>query len=123
MKIDINDHRKLFAIQEEFASQFPFLKLGFFSKPVHVHGFASHKIIKHPNKSIGECRTNQHSGSLIIMPQMTVSDLENQFRDKFGLSVQVFRCSGNAWLETSLTDDWTLEEQNNHGRELSKKVS
>jgi hypothetical protein len=38
---------------------------------------------------------------------------------EFGLCVQVFRKSGNHWIETSLTNSWTLEQQNREGFELS----
>jgi hypothetical protein len=31
----------------------------------------------------------------------------------------VFRKSGNLWLETTMTDDWTLQQQNDHGYEIS----
>ena len=51
---------------------------------------------------------------------MTVIDLEKKFREVFGLGIQVFRKSGKAWLETTLTDNWTLEEQNRQGEALSK---
>jgi hypothetical protein len=40
----------------------------------------------------------------------------------YGLSVQVFRKSGNVWLETSATDNWTLRQQNNEGAELSTQM-
>ena len=37
----------------------------------------------------------------------------------FGLSAQVFRLSGDVWLETTSTDNWTLEEQNSTGQEAA----
>jgi hypothetical protein len=40
-----------------------------------------------------------------------VWQLEKQFEEGFGLHVQVFRKSGRTWLETSVTDDLTLVEQ------------
>jgi hypothetical protein len=33
---------------------------------------------------------------------------------------QVYRKSGKIWLETTVTDSWTLEEQNKQGESLSK---
>ena len=120
MKIIINDHRKIFAIQEEFQKMFPYLKLEFFSKPHSQGGSSPKKLIKHPSKTLGECRTIHSKGTITITPQMTVAVLEQNMNDVFGLSVQVFRKSGNAWLETSVTDNWTLEQQNNQGEELSK---
>ena len=50
---------------------------------------------------------------------MTVTDFENALMDQFGLSAQVFRRSGNIWLETTITDYWTLKQQNEHGREIT----
>ena len=121
MQIVINDHRKIFAIQKEFSEVFPYLKLQFFSKP-HTKGGASPKeLMKHPAKPLGECRTIHNSGIITITPQMTVANLEQNFNDVYGLSVQVFRKSGNAWLETTVTDNWSLEKQNIQGEELSAK--
>ena len=120
MKIAINDHRKIYAIQEEFNGIFPYLKLEFFSKP-HKNGGASPKtLVKHNNGTLGECRTVHHKGDLTIIPEMTVSDLEQNFGDVYGLGVQVFRKSGKSWLETTVTDNWTLAEQNKQGEDLSK---
>lgn len=120
MKITINDNRKIFAIQEEFNQIFPFLKLEFFSKPHKPGGATAKKFVKHNSKTLGECRTIHNSGEITITPQMTVSDLEQRFAEVYGLGVQVFRLSGKAWLETTVTDHWTLEEQNDQGEALSK---
>ena len=120
MNIIINDHRKIFAIQKEFSEMFPYLKLEFFSKPHSVGGASSKKIMKHPAKTIGQCRVIHNKGTLTITPNMTVADLEQNFADVYGLSVQVFRKSGKSWLETTVTDNWTLEKQNRQGEELSE---
>ncbi len=119
-KITINDHRKIFAIQKDFQKLYPYLKIEFFAKPYKVGGSSSKKIMKHPSKTLGECRTIHSSGTVTITPQMTVAGLEQNFSDVYGLSIQIFRKSGKAWLETTVTDDWTLEQQNNQGKELSE---
>jgi hypothetical protein len=59
------------------------------------------------------------SGFVGVDESMTVLELENAFMDEFGLCVQVFRKSGNIWLETTMTDHWTLKQQSDHGREIS----
>jgi len=120
MKIAINDRRKISAIQNDFNEMFPYLRLEFFSKPHEAGGASPKKMMKHPSKTLGECRTIHKSGSISITPRMTVSNLEQNFRDVYGLSVQVFRRSGKAWLETTVTDGWTLEEQNSQGEDLSR---
>ena len=123
MKIAINDNRKILAIQEEFSQIFPYLKLEFFAKP-HVKGGASPKTcIKHNTKTLEECRTIHNNGEITIIPEMTVTDLEQRFSDVYGLSVQVFRKSGKVWLETTVTDGWTLLEQNRQGEDLSRFVA
>lgn len=121
MKIIINDRRKIFAIQEDFNTMFPYLKLEFFAKPHKIGGPSAKKFMKSSSKTLGECRTIHKKGTITITPKMTVSDLEQNFADTFGLSVQVFRKSGKVWLETTVTDSWTLEEQNRQGEALSNK--
>jgi len=119
MKITISDRRKIFAIQNEFSEKFPYLRLEFFNKPSAAGAGSSLKLIKHPSKTLGDCRTIHNTGSITITPSMTVCKLEENFRDVFGLTVQIFRKSGKVWLETTVTDGWTLEEQNKQGEELS----
>ncbi len=119
MKININDNRKIFAIQEEFNTLFPYLKIEFFSKPHKVGGASAKKLIKHNSKTLGECRTVHNNGEITITPSLTVSDLEQRFQDVYGLNVQVFRKSGKVWLETTVTDGWSLDEQNKQGEALS----
>lgn len=120
MKILINDRRKLYAIQEAFSEMFPYLKLEFFSKPHKPGAPSPKKFIKSSSKTIGECRTVHSNGTMTILPHMDVLDLERGFRETFGLSVQVFRKSGNSWLEVTSTGKWTLEEQNRMGEEMNK---
>ena len=58
-----------------------------------------------------------------VLDTTTVHDLETGFRERFGLSVHVFRKSGNLWIETTMTENWTLKQQNEHGMEISKPFS
>jgi len=58
-------------------------------------------------------------GDLLIEETMSVADLEKAFKDQFGLMAQVFRRSGNIWLETSITDKWSLKQQNELGKEIT----
>lgn len=106
-------------IQKEFNNAFPFLKLEFFNNKTFTRtNFTASQII-HNNKKLGDGQLGIIDTILEINEEMKVSEFENIFRDKFRLAVQVFRKSGNLWLETTMTDDWTLQQQNNHGREIS----
>jgi hypothetical protein len=123
MKLTINDSRKIHAIQEEFNTLFPYLKLEFFAKSNKSSGAHSKKMIKHPSKTLGECRAIHNSGFLSITPNMSADELEQVFRDNYDLTVQVFRKSGKAWIETTTTDRWPLERQNRVGSEMEKSVA
>lgn len=120
MKILINDTRKIADIQEEFHEHYPYLKLIFFSGTHKPKCETSKTLMIHANKTVGECRTKHNQGFIEIVPFMSVTNLEQHFNTIFGLGVQVFRQSGKAWLETTVTDSWTLEEQNKQGEALSK---
>ena len=102
---------------------FPFLKLEFFAKPSKQGAVPSHRVVREPSKTLGECRTIHTTGTLTITPAMTVKELEQNFRDIYGLYVQILRKSGKAWLGTTVTDGWSLKEQNEQGESLSNNVS
>lgn len=123
MQIKISDRRKINGIQEEFSAAFPYLKLEFFPKPNGREKAVSKKTPVSSDKTIGECRVNHNSGTITITPGMTVSDLADRFRNVYGLEVQLSRNSGKIWLETTLTESWTLEEQNNQGEALSRQFN
>lgn len=112
MKIEINDYRKVHAIQEEFSTLFPDLRIEFHGKPSKQGGAPSDKPKVSGSHSIGDCRTIHDSGTLTITPLMTIADLERSFSDVYGLSVEVMRKSGSSWIIADHKNDWPLEKQN-----------
>jgi hypothetical protein len=58
-----------------------------------------------------------HDAEVEIRADMTVSEFEQLFEKEFGLHVQVYRKDGNAWTETTLSDNLSLREQNNNAAE------
>lgn len=122
MSIAINGSRKLYEIQNDFNAVFPYLKIEFFKAP-HKIGESNTKNQLHDlNKAVSDCRMKNAEGFIEFNELTTVGELEARFYDDFGLSAQVFRKSGNVWLETSATDSWTLRQQNEEGAELSRKI-
>ncbi len=119
MYLHIAPNRLIGEIQKEFNEVFPFLKLEFFkTRSFSRSDFMAHQIIPSQRK-IGEGQLAITDGNIEIVEEMKVKDLEKIFKDQFSLAAQVFRKSGNLWLETTMTDDWTLQQQNDHGREIS----
>lgn len=122
VKLAIEDGKKIQSIQQEFNSLFPYLKIEFFSFSNRGSETNGRRLMKSSLTTIGECRNIHNSGVVYITPDMTVSDLESLFFNTFGLTTQIFRKSGKVWLETTVTDGWTLEKQNHQGEELSRHL-
>ena len=119
MQLHIAPNRLISEIQKEFNKAFPFLKIEFFNnKSFDRSGFMAHQIIPQTRK-IGDGQLAITDGDIDIEEEMKVKDLEKIFKYQFSLAAQVFRKSGNLWLETTMTDNWTLQQQNDHGREIS----
>ena len=119
MTLDIASTKNISEVQRDFNSLYPYLKIEFYSTNGNS-GKAEKKHLQNsiPFKNAGLTR----SGSIELSDYMTVGELENIFRTQFGLSAQVSRKSGILWLETTMTDKWTLKQQNDHGKELSEPI-
>jgi hypothetical protein len=122
MQLLINNERTLSEVQQEFNDAFPYLKLEFFSK-LHAPGKPSRlKFMLPSHKKIGLFRKREDDTPVAIVSGMTVTELEQLLEQKLGFGVQVFRKSGGIWLETVLTDTWTLAEQNQEGAFLGTDI-
>ena len=111
----ISDDKTIGQICNEFQEKFPFLKIEFYAE-AHEVGKGSSPVNKlSHNIPVSEARTIHSEGDLSIHGNLKVSTLEENFKDQYGLNAQVFRKSGNLWLQTSTTDSWTLHEQNRKG--------
>jgi hypothetical protein len=106
----ISDDKTLKQVQSEFSGKFPNLKIEFY-KDTHQAGEGS------PARAMldAEKTIAQSEGDLSIDGHKLVKTLESDFLEKYGLNVQVFRKSGDLWLQTTSTDEWTLADQNRRG--------
>ena len=120
MILHMHPERLISEIQQEFNSLYPFLKIELFAG---VHGYrqpspAQGKLSRQlPLKLIA---SNMPIGDIELSDGMRVFELEEIFKERYGINLQVFRRSGNLWLETTVTDSWTLKQQNEYGRELTE---
>lgn len=119
MKLHIHLNDTLESVQRSFNSEFPFLKLEFFSRPHDRGGTSEKQHILNAKRTVETCNPSITETTLSIPTAMTVQELEQVFQHELGLYVQVFRKSGRVWLETTATDTWSLHKQNAEGRELS----
>ncbi len=116
MQLSTNPQTTLEEIQNDFSKHFPNLQLRFF-------------LLHHPDGSnapneqlpammkLEEVRKVHGLGTVSFDPKQTVAKLEADFRVHYGVNAQVFRRAGRNWLESTSTDSWTLEKQNEFGAE------
>ena len=112
MKITINDHRKIYAIQEEFSTLFPDLTIEFYAKPSKKGASPSRKLVKRGGKSLLECRSTHQEGVIEVVPSMTVLELKDNFRDIYGLTVEVSKKSRRDENAGPDTGQLSLQELN-----------
>ncbi|THU39560.1 hypothetical protein FAM09_13735 [Niastella caeni] len=120
MKLLINGDRLIKDVQQEFNRAYPFLKIEFLKNLDLQSGQKlSKNKIAHNYKFSDIKKPNIPEGEVVVEDMMTVSDLEKAFMDKFGLCTQLFRRYGNVWLESSMSDSWSLKQQNDLSREIT----
>jgi hypothetical protein len=116
VKLDISRGRTIYDLQRDFTGCYSFLKLEFY-KPVEA-GVSVKLRERLPHSALLRSAGLKDNGYVEISDEMTVGDLEKRFFEQFGLSVQVSRNSGGIWLETTMTDNWSLQKQNDYGLEI-----
>ena len=119
MHLEINDNTTLREIEETFSNYYPYLKIGFFSQPHKKYEGSSGADQLDPNTLVGNIKHTHISGVLEIQPFYRVADVEREFRERFGLSVQISRKEKNKWEQTTGMDDFTLKDLNEFGRSSS----
>lgn len=122
-KILLSDKKKIFQIQEEFQLLFPFLKIRFSAATEEQKPLFCSAIFNHRNAQLSYFRKQEGNIEIIVSPEMTVAELHETFQKQYNLSIKVLRRSGKAWLETTRTNSWTLEEQNRQGFVLSNETA
>lgn len=115
MKIAIKTDTSLRTVSESLQEGFPNLKIEFFEKPHGLHESTSKASKLSLDQDFAAAGGKAHDEEVIITADMTVAQVESLFQDHFGIGAQIFRRAGRAWTMTTVTDDWTLEKQNEEG--------
>jgi hypothetical protein len=118
MKLEISPDKTLRDIKTAFTQAWPHLKLVFFTKSHEAHTGSNAKfMIDNENLTLAEVAPMVKGTAGLYLEQETpVWQLERLFEEEYGLHVQVFRKSGTVWLETTVSDDLTLEQQEARGK-------
>jgi len=111
-----NDIRQ---VRQHFNDLYPYLKINFFLSRKNEKELNAHSIVFSDAVKLKEINPVFSGGDIEVSDDMSILDFENEFLRRFGLSVQVSRRSGNLWLDTTKTNQWSLKEQNDHGEAIS----
>lgn len=101
--------------QEEFNQLFPALRIVFYTTTHRSEAGTPGKDHIKGKVRLKEVHPDVAGKSVTVTGSFTVTKLEQQIQDTFKVGAQVFRKSGNIWLQTTTTDNLTLDEQNEKG--------
>ena len=115
MKLYLSPELKIREIKKGFVNEFPYLKLEFFNHK-HLPGERDPFTQRVSDaSSLFEVTGDMMKTEIDINPKQTVSELKQIFRRKLNIHIQIFRRSKYIWIETTQTDNFTLEKQNEMG--------
>ena len=118
MKLFIDKESKVDDVKKIFTSCYPFFKIELYKKPFANNFIAVKKEPLPATIRLNEFIRTADEIVIDISHNVTVAELESQFNN-IGFVTEVFRKSGNVWIASSLTDNWTLQQQNAEGKEIS----
>ncbi|MFI5151860.1 MAG: hypothetical protein ACHQET_00920 [Chitinophagales bacterium] len=122
MELRIEKEMKIKDIQKLFSKHYPYLKIEFFKKPHARNKLSPRAEMLDSNEAIQHFAKFRHPAKINIDGMRTIEQVERDFWELFGMPAQVFRKSGNTWIETSLTDGWALDKQNKEGEYFNTHI-
>ncbi|HEY4935289.1 MAG TPA: hypothetical protein VII44_01840 [Puia sp.] len=99
-------------IQEKFSDLFPVLWIKIFKHMGSVNPVTTQNLMFCPEVKMSDINPNFRDGMLMLSGKMTVSELEQIFYNKFGLSVQVSQRNGSPVMESSMMKDFLFKHNN-----------
>jgi hypothetical protein len=133
MKSNITRQRLIKEVQEEFTKAYPYLRIDLTkgkgeSRPV-PSAAPGRKDPSWPEYVPGQQEETDDIVRIVaqkllfnefgMSDDMKINELELLLQYEFGLPVQILRKSGNLWLETRMSQYWTLRQQNDHGHDIA----
>jgi len=119
MVLQLNKNGSLKTFQQQFNEYYPFLKIEFFKKISSGESLTASGFLARSGSESKINSSADQSVNIDVNRKRKIAELEKDFDNLLGLSAHVFRKSGNVWVETSLTNEWSLEDQNEEGKQIS----
>jgi hypothetical protein len=106
-------------IARQFSLYYPYLKLELYKKRFEMEQALKRKDESESNGNSPLLKEFIEDCAINISSNRTVAEVQNECAC-LGLNAHVLRKAGSMWIETSLTDDWTLQHQNYEGEQICK---
>ena len=118
MQLKITTKQTISEVKAAFHALLPYMKIEFFHHS-HAQGEGSPKtdMIQGDVRIIDLVEGHDH-GTIEFKDSTLVYELEEKLQNYFGLNVQIFRKSGKLWLESTISDNWTLDKVRKEAEEF-----
>lgn len=110
--MNISKDKRIEEVQAEFNIAYPGLKINFVKRKHDVNEASPKDSIYAENLTLRQIQAHIMDGYVSLEPSKKVQDLEKEMESRFNLHVQIYRRYKDKWIQTSITDDWTLHTQN-----------
>jgi hypothetical protein len=120
MKITITNNTKLKDIKSIFHKEFDGLKIYFFVDKNMDGNYTADEKLSNFETKFKDIAAIKNDGEIVLNELTSVKELEDAFQSKFGIVAQVFRKSGNTWLMTTETDNYSLDVLNKMANESTQ---
>ena len=108
-------------IQNTFSAFYPFLKIEFLES--NARSKSQRRITVHSHTSLNKLKNIHEPQKISVENNRTVAEVSKDLENSLGLVVEMSRKSGNVWNVISVTDGWTLENQNASGQFISSVMT
>lgn len=119
MLLHISDSKKVEDLQDHFNKCFPYLKIEFYKEADSRVKACDKSNLVSPDTYIGDIRKISYAATMDIKSWDKTSKVKDDFKNIFGLNIQIFRLQNGEWLPTTYSDELTLRQQ----YELSKEFA
>ena len=121
MIINITHKTTIRDVQRKIATEYPFVKIEFAVKQKFHRSKSSAKDWYDHDCKLLSIAKKPEKGWVVVHSWHKTFYLKQTFEERFGLHIEVLRRQNDQWVETSGTDIFTLDEQNEKGRKSVEK--
>ncbi|TDH27028.1 hypothetical protein EXU57_09520 [Segetibacter sp. 3557_3] len=120
-EIVIRENSLVIDVERAFNLYYPYLKIELTGASNALPNLKTTPV--NPRNTISQLSPGKLPVKLDVTSTRTVAEFEQDIKTLLGMRVKISRKSGNVWNTISLTDNWTLGNQNNAGEFISKEMA